>query len=1439
MTRQSFCLVLLFSICLSIPVTATAQINVSDISPLVADTGPGNGDWVDATANPFLALSPPPDEDWPLDILINPIIDIPDPNLRAVIEEKLGKAPGADIAIKDMQTLTELHASDANISNLTGLEYATNLKWLQLEGNNISDISALTLLTDLTGLWLDNNSISDISPLAQLIHLIHLDLGKNSISDISPLVENTGLGNEDLVALTGNPLNALSINTHITVLLSRGVEVLFDNVTARLEDIAPIVDILDPNLRTLIEEKLGKSPGTAINVAEMEALTELRASDEDITDLTGLEAATNLTWLHLGKNNISDISALAGLTQLTWLWLHNNSISDISALAGLTQLAGMWLYRNSISDLSPLVENTGLGSRDQVDVTQNYLNTLSINTHIPTLQSRGVIVKFDNIAVPPEDFAQIVDIPDPNLRAAIEHRLDKAPGVTITTADMHDLIHLFGRGANISDLTGLEQATNLSRLFLEFNTISDISPLAELTNLTELGLRDNSISDISPLAKLTSLTELGLQGNSISDISPLAELTQLTYLDLTNNSISDISAVAGLTNLEQLGLSSNFISDISSLAGLTNLEQLGLSSNFISDISSLAGLTELIFLWLNHNSISDISAVAGLTSLIELKIRYNSISDISPIVANTGLGTEDVIPWDVYVIDVRGNLLDDESFNTHILTLQSRGIIVYYDTIRVQPEDLAQTVDIPDPTLRAKIRFERGKPSNADITMADMKTLTKLRAPFSEISDLTGIELATNLTSLKLSVNLISDLSPLVANTGLGDGDYIYVTENPLNEASINTHIPTLQSRGVTVRFDNIIVRPEELTQIVDIPDPNLHARIVFNRHKASDATITMADMKILTEFWGPHSDIRDLTGLELAINLTSLKLDNNLISDLSPLVANIGLGPGDSINVTRNPLNNESINTHIPTLQSRGVKVKFDNVVTEYAEISDPNLRDAIADARGKARDATITVVDMLLLIQLNAPNADISDLTGLQHATNLRLLNLGTEFVEEQRINTNSISDISPLAALTDLTSLRLDNNSISDLSPLVENTGLGNGDKVDVRENFLNAQSINTHIPALQSRGVTVDFDSIIVRPEDIAQTVDIPDPNLHAAIAAARGKMPNDPITVADMAILTELVARNANISDLTGLELATNLMRLHLNGEYTEAEERYTNSNSVSNLSPLAGLTHLTKLELHNNSISDLSPLVENTGLGNEDFVGVTGNPLNSPSINIHIPALQSRGVIVEFDDIVAQPADVNGDGIINVLDLVSAAFQFGERGQSLIADVNRDGVVDIFDLLLVAGMFDAAAAAPSVHPQASERLTAAAVRGWLTDTKALEISDPIMKRGVGVLQQLLASLTPTETKLLPNYPNPFNPETWIPYRLAKDAFVTLTIYDGAGQVVRTIDVGLQPASAYERRSHAIYWDGRNQTGEQVASGVYFYHLSAGDYSATRKMLILK
>ena len=200
--------------------------------------------------------------------------------------------------------------------------------------------------------------------------------------------------------------------------------------------------------------------------------------------------------------------------------------------------------------------------------------------------------------------------------------------------------------------------------------------------------------------------------------------------------------------------------------------------------------------------------------------------------------------------------------------------------------------------------------------------------------------------------------------------------------------------------------------------------------------------------------------------------------------------------------------------------------------------------------------------------------------------------------------------------------------------------------------------------------------------------------------------------------------------------------------------------------------------------------------------------------------------------------DINRDGVVDILDLTIVGARFGQRGQNS-ADLNEDGLVDIVDLVLVANEFGEEAAAPSLYPQALELLNAAEVRHWLFQAQQLGLTDPAYLRGITVLEQLHAALMPQETALLPNYPNPFNPETWIPYHLAKDAKVTLTIYDTNGQPVRQFGLGHQAAGRYQNRSRAIYWNGKNEFGEQVASGVYFYHLSAGDYSATRKMLILK
>ena len=207
-------------------------------------------------------------------------------------------------------------------------------------------------------------------------------------------------------------------------------------------------------------------------------------------------------------------------------------------------------------------------------------------------------------------------------------------------------------------------------------------------------------------------------------------------------------------------------------------------------------------------------------------------------------------------------------------------------------------------------------------------------------------------------------------------------------------------------------------------------------------------------------------------------------------------------------------------------------------------------------------------------------------------------------------------------------------------------------------------------------------------------------------------------------------------------------------------------------------------------------------------------------------------------DDISLATDINRDGVVNIQDLVLVAANFGAIDEDP-ADVNNDGVVNIIDLTLVAGALGETTAAPSGHAAVLEYLTATEVEQWLQSAQTVNLTDTTFQRGLQILEQLLRTLVPRETALLANYPNPFNPETWIPYQLTNPAAVSISIHAADGKLVRTLALDNQPAGNYQSRSRAAYWDSRNEIGELVASGVYFYTLTADDFTATRKMLIQK
>ena len=225
--------------------------------------------------------------------------------------------------------------------------------------------------------------------------------------------------------------------------------------------------------------------------------------------------------------------------------------------------------------------------------------------------------------------------------------------------------------------------------------------------------------------------------------------------------------------------------------------------------------------------------------------------------------------------------------------------------------------------------------------------------------------------------------------------------------------------------------------------------------------------------------------------------------------------------------------------------------------------------------------------------------------------------------------------------------------------------------------------------------------------------------------------------------------------------------------------------------------------------------------------------------------------VFNVEERVFPPWDVNQDGEVNILDLMHVA-QYLREDPSVNpqSDVDGDGTIGILDLIVVAQHFEEAiASAPTsitnrgVSPDSfvigTQELTPATIQTWIEHAQIENDGSIVFQKGIANLQGLLTSLTPIRTALLANYPNPFNPETWIPYQLAKPAEVSLTIYAANGKMVKTLVLGYQDAGIYKSRSRAAHWDGRNSIGEPVASGIYFYTLTAGDFAATRKMLIRK
>ena len=1418
---------------------------------------------------------------------------MPDANLRTAVRSVLDIDAGDTLTQADMEDLTSLTARDSEISSITGLAHATNLTSLDLRDNSIATISALSGLTSLETLKLKGNSIDNISALSNLMSLTllnlkdndivtitalsgltnleHLRLDGNSITDVQPL---TSLVNLEKLWIAGNSLtnaHLLSSLTNLTtiditipdppdttapdvsisvpsgtqngafdatitftevvsdfvqadlslggtaiasitawdttdntvftatitpttsgtVILDIAADVATDaasngNTAATTESVTveiipdPATWMPDANLRTAVRSALDINAGDTLTQASMLNLSSLQAKDAGIMDLSGLEHAMNLTRLRLSVNSISSITPLKDLPNLEHLNLYSNQLTDLSPLSGLESLISLDIGKNTITDTDAL---SGL-------------------THLTSLYLDGnTLTDFSNLS-------------------------------SLTGLSM---LHLSRTG--ISDLSVLGDLTNLTRLYLTGNEISGISGLSALTKLGWLFLAENQISDVSPLVGMEDLISLRLLGNPVSNASVLYPLTQRRLIDV------DIDILPP-ADTESPSVTIAVPSDTQKGAFDVTITFSEVVSDFLqADLTVTGTATTTITAWSADTDHTVYTAT--ITPTTSGSVTFNVAADVATDAAdnpNTA-ATEQTANVDLDAPSISISVPSGTQNGAFDVTITFTEVILDFVQTDLSLGGTA-TASITDwsatdntiftaeitPTTSGTVTLDIAADvatdaANNNNTAALTQTLTvNVDAPNVIIdvpsetqngvftATITFTETVSDFVQGDLSLGGIATASITDWNTT--DNTVFTATITPITSGTVTLDIA---ADVATDAANNNNTAALTQTVTVDVDAPSVTISVPSGtQNSAFDVTITFTE-----SVYNFVQDDLSLEGSTATATITawSADTDNAVVytATITPTMSGTVV-----LNVAADVATDAADNANTAATEQ--------TVTILFMVVPDANLAAKIRAKLLLADDVEITVANLQSLTDLDAQSRQIQNITGLEHATNLTSLNIGR----------NAITDITPLGGLTNLTELFIHENPIRGIAPLA---------------NLSNLELLWAFL-AFRSN----DFD------DDLTPLAGL----LNLKKLTLSGNFISDLTVFSGLTKLEQLGLSDNSISDsdIALLDKLTKLTNLNLNfshesitdltplGGLTELRNLQIKENSISDITPLGGLTELRNLQIKENSISDITPLANLTKL---EHLSLENNPILDTSPLY--PLLQANGGEIAHIDIeVSQypPWDVNEDGNVDATDeslVQNAIGQSGDTIENSRTDVNGDSTVDTIDKQLVTDNLDEeddpdaqnANGAPPSLEQTVQLLDPTTLKMLDRETLKTQLdflraeSDGSLKylQAIALLENILAATRPKETVLLSNYPNPFNPETWIPYHLANPSDVQITIYDTRGSVVRRLDLGHQREGYYTSRGRAAYWDGTNNVGERVASGIYFYQFQADNRSLLRKMLILK
>ncbi len=832
---------------------------------------------------------------------------------------------------------------------------------------------------------------------------------------------------------------------------------------------------------------------------------------------------------------------------------------------------------------------------------------------------------------------------------------------------------------------------------------------------------------------------------------------------------------------ETLGKSPNALITVQEMERLRELHG---QNRGIQDLTGLQFAINATFLQLPDNEISDLSPIAGLINVRDLRLNNNRISDISPYRGLRNLAST----------SFRDNMVSDLSPIAGLINL---------DYLTFSDNNISDLSPIAGLINLKTIDFSHNNVSD----LSPLRGLINLESlAFSKsdnVSDLSPVAGLVNLKRISSWGHSISDVSPLAGLTKLEIINFCGGNISGLTPLAGLTGLKELYLAG------------EEVSDISPL-----------------------AGLTGLTRLGLDSNDISDISSLARLTNLKWINLSHNDISDVSPIV---GLTNLTWLNVGENQISNLSLLEELrqnittllwhgnPALPKGGPKIEGPWLWVLLSDVRVSKSEDLLSEAsEGKVTEVGIAT---------NGATAGkpVGDEVWTSHI-----------LPSEPQNNIGEMLQRDPPDGVI--------YGTVSLYSPREQETTLhvGADDGLKV---WLNGTLVYANLEIWGSGDYT-DFVPVTLRAGK----------NVLLVVAGIRGSIhngkfgfkPGTEYTVATPGVgytfskspihtgdTFTLDIGAEDVFDLAGWQFDVTfdpkiLEAINVSeGNFlkTDGGTTFFQGGSIDNVA--GKITGLSAARLSAQGVAGTGVLLQvrfkaksggetDLVLQNFEFGAITGDliPAGPHEIRIVVEGRLATG-------------DVNRDGRVSILDLILIARELGKRvPANSPVDLNVDGVVSILDLILAAQGIGSTtvSAAPATEVAGIDSAT---IEAWIAEARLEDDGSLAFKQGIENLENLLASLIPEETALLANYPNPFNPETWIPYQLAESAEVTLTIYDMNGQLVRRLVIGYQAAGMYQSRSRAVYWDGRNQLGESVASGLYFYTLTADEFSATRRMLILK